>query len=158
MADSNRVQHITIDWSYPIKLESIDTNWKCNENGIYYISRKFGDKESPVYIGETKREFITRVNEHYRSVSDFFSKRGDKYIRLGTIVKPKSLLNYDEIEYKHLLQTIESILVEDLYLKGKAGALCNIRQVASYTQWFKLYIENFGYHGELPRVLPYIEE
>lgn len=158
MADPNRVHHIIIDWSYPTKLESIDTHWRCNENGLYYISRKFGDKESPIYIGETKREFITRINEHYKGVSDFFSKRGEKYVRLGAIVKPKTLSNYDDIEYKHLRQTIESMIVEDLYVRGLASALCNIRQVASYTPWFKLHIENIGNRGNLPRELPYIDE
>ena len=121
MADPNRIHHIIVEWSYPTKLDNIDTHWKCNDNGLYYISRKFGEKESPIYIGETKRDFITRINEHYKSVSEFFDKRGEKYIRL-------------------------------------ANALCNKRQVLSYTEWFKLYIENIGFRGSLSRELPYIDE
>lgn len=158
MADPNIIHHIVVEWSYPTKLDNIDTHWKCNDNGLYYISRKFGEKESPIYIGETKRDFITRINEHYKSVSKFFDKRGEKYIRLGTIVKPQSLKSYDEIEIKHLLQTIESVLVEDLYQRDLANALCNKRQVLSYTEWFKLYIENIGFRGSLSRELPYIDE
>lgn len=158
MADANRLHHIVIEWSYPTKLESIDTHWNCNANGLYYISRKFGGKESPIYIGETKRDFTTRINEHYKSVSEFFEKRGEKYIRLGTIVKPQSLKSYDDIEIKHLLQTIESELVEDLYQRGLANSLCNKRQVSSYTEWFKLYIENVGFIGDLSRELPYIDK
>ncbi|MDE6418022.1 MAG: hypothetical protein K2K49_02300 [Duncaniella sp.] len=158
MADPNRIHHIIIEWSRPSRLDNIDANWKCVKNGLYYISRKFGNVESPIYIGETKRDFITRINEHYRDVSEFLNKRGEKYIRLGTIIKPKSLSSYNDLEFKHLLQTIESELVKDLYLRGKANALCNIRQVLSYTQWFQLYIENEGCRGELSPELPYIEE
>lgn len=158
MADPNRIHHIIIEWSYPTRLVDIDTHWKCNENGLYYISRKFGGAESPIYIGETKRDFITRINEHYKNVSNFFEKRGEKYIRLGTIVKPQSLKSYNEIEIKHLLQTIESELVDNLYIQDKARALCNKRQVCNYTEWFKLYIENIGFRGDLPRELPYIDK
>lgn len=158
MADSSRLHNIVIEWSYPTKLVDIDTHWDCNENGLYYISRKFGGVESPIYIGETKRDFITRINEHYKKISDFFDKRGEKYIRLGKIVKPQSLTNYNEVEFKHLLQTIESILVEDLYLNGLGNHLCNIRQTNSYTEWFKLNIENTRYRGGLSRYIPYNEE
>ncbi len=158
MADSNRIHHVIIEWSYPTKLDYIDTHWKCNENGLYYISRKFGGVESPIYIGETKRDFITRINEHYKSVSTFFEKRGEKYIRLGIIIKPQSLKAYDEIEKKHLLQTIESELVDDLYHRDMANALCNKRQVLSYTEWFKLSIENIGFRGALSAELPCIDE
>ena len=91
-------------------------------------------------------------------MSEFFDKRGEKYIRLGTIVKPQSLKSYDEIEIKHLLQTIESELVDDLYRRDLANALCNKRQVLSYTEWFKLYIENIGFRGPLSTELPYIDE
>ena len=156
MADSNRLQKITIHWSYPRKLEDIDTHWECNKNGLYYISRKFAGKESPIYIGETKRDFITRINEHYRDVSEFFNKRGMKYIRLGTIVKPQSLSSYNEDnEIKHLLQTIESRLVENLNQRNLGRYLCNKRQVSSFTEWYKLDIENIGYRGYFPKNLEY---
>ena len=158
MADLYRLHHITLHWSYPKRLDDIDTSWKSHENGIYYISRKFGGVESPIYIGETKRDFITRINEHYKCVSDFFNKRGEKYIRLGTIVKPQSLKSYESTEIKHLLLTIESELVDELYRLNNANALCNKRQVSSYTPWFKLHIENIGFHGDLPREIPYRDE
>ena len=71
MAAPNRIHHIIIEWSYPTRLENVDTHWKCNYNGLYYISRKFGGKESPIYIGETKRDFITRINEHDKDEERF---------------------------------------------------------------------------------------
>lgn len=160
MADQNRIHRVVLHWSSPQILEDIDTNWKCNEYGLYFITRKIGEKESPIYVGETKRCFVTRINEHYRSVSEFFNKRGKKYIRLGTIVKPKSLSTYNEEEKKHLLQLIESRLVENLFDRQLGSALCNKRQVGSYTEWFKLHIENRGWgrYGLLPSVLPYSDD
>lgn len=157
MADSTRIHNIEINWTYPCKLENIETKWECNTNGLYYISRKFNKKESPIYIGETKRDFITRINEHYHDVSEFFNKRGIKYIRLGRIVKPQSLKSYNDVEVKHLLQVIESRLIEDLYENGVADALCNTRQVNSYSNWYKLNITNSGKRGALSKELPYKE-
>ena len=155
MANENRLHNISIHWSYPRVIENIESDWKCNENGLYYISRIYNNVESPVYIGETKRDFITRIDEHYQKVSDFFNRRGIKKIRLGTIVKPQNLSSYDEKETKHLLQTIESRLVEYLRKNGYGKYLCNIRQVNSYTEWFKLNIENIGYRGSLPKFLQF---
>lgn len=157
MADETRVHNVIIEWSYPTILDSIDTHWKKNENGLYYISRVFNKKESPIYIGETKRDFIIRINEHYRKVSEFFNKRGIKKIRLGTIVKPQSLSSYNDLERKHLFLIIESRLVEYLFNNGLGNSLCNKRQTNSYTEWFKLNIENIGLRGSLPRYLPYEE-
>ena len=157
MADENRLHSITIKWSYPRVIENIETCWEKDKNGLYYISRVFNKKESPIYVGETKRDFITRINEHYRDVSEFFSKRGVKKIRLGTIVKPISLSSYDETEIKHLLQTIESKLVEHLFKNGYGNSLCNKRQVNAYTEWFKLNINNIGFRGSLPKFIPYEE-
>ena len=157
MADSNRLQNVTIHWSYPIILENIDTLWKNKQFGIYYISRVFNGTESPIYIGETKRDFITRINEHYKTVSDFFNKRGLKKIRLGTIVKPQTLSSYkeDDKEIKHLLQVIESRLVEYLFNNNYGKTLCNKRQVGSYSEWYKVNIENIGFRGSLPKYIPY---
>ena len=157
MADENRIHNITIKWTYPRVIENIDTCWESNQNGLYYVSRIFGRRETPIYIGETKRDFITRINEHYKAISNLFNKRGIKKIRLGIIVRPKSLSNYDDSEFKNLLRTIESRLIKYLNQKGHGGSLCNKRQVSSYTESFKLNIENIGYRGSLPGYLPYEE-
>ena len=157
MAHENRIHNITIKWTYPRVIENIDTCWESNQNGLYYVSRIFGRRETPIYIGETKRDFITRINEHYKTLSNFFNKRGIKKIRLGIIVRPKSLSTYDDSEFKNLLRTIESRLIEYLYLKGHGDSLCNKRQVSSYTESYKLNIKNIGYRGTLPKYLQFEE-
>ena len=157
MADSNRLQKVTFHCSYPTILENIDTLWKSKQFGIYYISRVFNGIESPIYIGETKRDFITKINEHYETVSDFFNKRGLKKIRLGTLVKPQTLSFYkeDDKEIKHLLQVIESRLVEYPFNNNYGKTLYNKRQVVTYSEWYKVNIENIGFRGFLPKYFPY---
>ena len=158
MADSNRLQKITIHWSYPRKLENIETDWKYKTNVLYYISRIFAGKESPIYLGETTRDCITRIDEHYKKKSKFFKKRGEKYLRVGTIVKPQSLSSYNgDNEIEHLLQIIESRLVENLNQRNLGRYLCNKRQASSFTEWYKLDIENTGYRGYFPKNLQFIE-
>ena len=100
---------------------------------------------------------MTRIAEHDKKVSNFFKKRGIKKIRFGIIVRPKSLSNYDDLEFKNLLRTIESRLIEYLHREGYGDSLCNKRQVSSYTESFKLNIENIGYRGLLPKYLPFDE-
>lgn len=125
----------------------------------YIISHAYLERKNLPFISGRQKEISLRESMSTIKVFLNFSiNEAKKYIRLGTIVKPQSLKSYDEIEIKHLLQTIESVLVEDLYQRDLANALCNKRQVLSYTEWFKLYIENIGFRGSLSRELPYIDE
>ena len=76
MADENRLHNITIKWTYPRVIENIDTCRESTQNGLYYVSRIFGNRETTIYIGETKRDFMTRIDEHDKK-SLIFSRNAE---------------------------------------------------------------------------------
>ena len=141
-----RLHTIEINWGFPIPIENIQTNWKSSEIGIYYISRVFGGKETPIYIGKTEQSFEIRMNQHFRDNSSFLNKRGAKYIRLGHIVRPKNLSGYD---LTRLLLTIESVIINEINPLLRDN-LTNVSQSSSYTAWYDLHIINSGKRGMIP--------
>lgn len=146
--DSNRLHTVEINWGFPIPLSFINSNWKSTEKGIYYISRIFGSKETPIYIGQTVQSFSKRIGQHLYDKSDFLDKRGDKFIRMGTIVKPKDLSGYDNEQ--RLLKTIESAIITEV--NGITNySLTNKSQAQSHTIWYDLRIINTGKRGVIPR-------
>ncbi len=55
----SRQRNTEISWSYPKRLESALKSETClNSWGIYYISRKFGQNETLLYIGLTFHQNI----------------------------------------------------------------------------------------------------
>jgi len=144
----DRLHTIEINWGFPVSLETFDNNWKSVEIGIYYISRVFGGKETPIYIGETTQSFRKRIDQHYRHESIFLDKRGEKFIRMGTIVKPQDLSGYDNLP--RLLKTIESAIIFEISPVIIDG-LSNISQTVNYTIWYDLHIINSGKRGLIPR-------
>lgn len=148
-----RYRNITIKWDYPIEFSSILQKETMNDIGLYYISRKFGNKESMLYIGKTTYSFYSRLDTH--NVYKIDKYRGEKYVRLGHIV---SLKNISDEELKELINDAEKTII--FYISN----LCNdcelidnvdCRQTISCNN--KLKIKNVGYRGQLPQEL-YIPE
>ena len=142
-----RLHTIEIHWGFPIPIESMYQNWKSQEQGLYYISRQFGNIETPIYIGKTEQGFNKRLNQHFNNNAPFFDKRGQKYIRMGTIVKPLDISQYD---FSRLLLTIESAIITEVNPLINFS-LCNVSQTGSYTSWYDLHIINTGKRGLIPR-------
>ncbi len=46
------MRKITIEWSYPMEIESILYDKRMSDIGIYYIARRFGNHVSDLYIGK----------------------------------------------------------------------------------------------------------
>lgn len=85
----DEVRKIVIDWSYPMDIDSILNDERMDEIGIYYITRNFGGRISDLYIGKTIYSYKSRLVSHRWYWLDNY--RGKKYVRLGTIVKPKCI-------------------------------------------------------------------
>ena len=62
-----RVRTITVNWLKPIMYRKAYYNDKILGIGVYYISRKFGGKESVLYIGKTYDCFYNRIISHDQS-------------------------------------------------------------------------------------------
>jgi hypothetical protein len=116
------MRRITIDWSYPMELDHILSDDRMQDIGIYYITRRFGEKVSDLYIGKTIYSFQSRLESHRWYWTDDY--RGKKEVRLGTIVKPKSISDEDLYQ---LIADAESTLI---YLMGDS-LLRNVQCISS---------------------------
>lgn len=119
-------------------LENID-NAKFKEyNGVYAISRVWGEKTSEphkeklLYIGKTERSFEQRIFEHTQyKLAD---KRGNMYVRFGIIQNEFT---------PEVLDDVESALIYSL--KPELN-LSKIREYTYKSDYF-VYIINEGYRG-----------
>ncbi len=148
-----KYKKITIEWSYPIEFSRILEKEAMNDIGIYYISRKFGGKESILYIGKATYNFSTRLESH--NVHKVNKYKGKKFVRLGRIVNPKNL---SQKELKELISDAEKTIIFYLSNYDEHGLVDNIdcRKTACFTNLLK--IKNIGYRGQLPEELFIPEE
>lgn len=137
-----RIKTIKVNWSYPILYENIFSYGKIYEKGIYYLSRKFGNNETLLYIGKTNNSFFNRLYCHSDWLSEY---RGKILVRLGIIISPK---NYDD----SLITDIESAIIY------KLKPIENTDKIKSYTYYNECKILNIGYKGVLPSVLSMREQ
>jgi len=135
------VRKIVIDWSYPMDIDSILNDERMDEIGIYYITRNFGGRISDLYIGKTIYSYKSRLESHWWYWLDNY--RGKKYVRLGTIVKPKYI---SEENLKQLINDAEATLIfccrNQLVHNKMCMKTCNPSQ--------RLHIFNTGRRGNLP--------
>ena len=89
---------IRIEWSKPLLLEEVITGEASNTQGLYYITRVFGGKETSLYLGiATKGNTIrNRLRAHSSNWANLY--RGVKYVRIGRITYPRV---YDEEVIDH---------------------------------------------------------
>lgn len=77
-------QTVVIKWSGPYTLENLHKREAALNNGIYTIYRRYGNKETLLYIGKTQRSILQRIKEHEKDW--LFNVRGQILIRVGTLV------------------------------------------------------------------------
>jgi hypothetical protein len=135
------MRRVTIEWSYPMDIDNILLDERMQDIGIYYITRKFGNNVSNLYIGKTIYSFGSRLESRRWFWTDNY--RGRKEVRLGTIVKPKYLNNE---ELYQLISDVEATLIylmsDSLIHNNKCTLSCNPSQ--------RIKITNIGYRGDLP--------
>lgn len=132
-----RLKSVELKWSYPVSYDNIFSSDKIYEKGIYYISRKFGDSETLLYIGKTNDCFYNRLYCHGDWLNQY---RGKIFVRLGIIISPKI---YDD----EVIKDIESALIYEM------KPLENTDKVRSYHYLSEYKIINTGYKGLLPLVI-----
>ena len=124
-----------------MEIESILYDKRMSDIGIYYITRRFGNHVSDLYIGKTVYSFGSRLESHYWYWLDKY--RGKKYVRLGTIVKPK---NISEDDLKQLIGDAEATLIYCLGDQLLQNKMCTISCNPSQ----RLMITNIGRRGNIP--------
>ena len=137
---NERLKRVTAEWSHPRQLEKNWYNELLWDNGLYYISRKFGSTETFLYIGQTSVAYVDRLSDH--DWNWLHKYRGKKYFRLGTIIYPTRKTKDD---MKQLIIDVESALIYE------TQPLNNEKAKKSYNPKHLYIIENTGKRGELPR-------
>jgi hypothetical protein len=132
-----RIKTVKINWTYPVLYENIFSSIKVSEKGIYYLSRKFGDAETLLYIGKTSNSFYNRLNSHKYWLNLY---RGKLFVRLGIIISPKT---YDD----SLITDVESALIFEMQ------PFENTDNTNGYYYLNECKIVNTGYRGLLPPVI-----
>ena len=114
---------IRIEWSSPLPFDKAVLSNLSNTQGLYYITRLFGNKETSLYLGiATKNNTIrNRLRGHKKNW--LFLYRGQKFVRIGKIVYPKyydaALIDHAESallfaeEHKHLF--VENVSKRNSY-------------------------------------------
>ena len=83
MGDDLHMEEVVINWNGPYKFENMSQYEVAYGNGIYAISRVWGNNETLVYLGQTVRDFTTRLNEHQEEWLS--GVRGQVKVRLGVL-------------------------------------------------------------------------
>lgn len=135
------MRKIIIDWSYPMDINNILSDERMDDIGIYYITRNFGGKISDLYIGKTTYSYKSRLESHWWNWLDNY--RGKKYVRLGTIVKPKHV---SEENLKQLINDTEETLI---FCCGNQ-LIHNTMCISSCNPLQRLHIFNTGWRGNIP--------
>ena len=136
------MRKITIDWSYPMEIDSILSDERMSDIGVYYITRNFGGNISDLYIGKTTYSYKSRLESHWWYWLDDY--RGKKFVRLGTIVKPKII---SEEDLKQLINDAESTLIFCLRDQLLQNKMCTNSCYPSQ----RLKITNTGRRGNIPQ-------
>ena len=133
-------KNVTVDWSYPKLLDNFWFDEQSGSYGLYYISRKFGQKETLLYIGQTYDNYYNRLVDHeYNWLGNY---RGKKFIRCGSIVYP---VNKADEELRQLIKDVEGMLIFEMRFSLQQNSM----GIYSYTPKHLYKITNTGYKGEL---------
>lgn len=136
-----RPKSINICWQKPILW---DDHWRESPYvqygpGVYAFTRVFGEKETLLYIGETKRSFRERMEEHIedhkKGKEEFLFCRGRIYLRCGII---ENLNGYTDLELKRILRNVETHLIWEYNPKY------NRKQLQTSQIWKRLRIWSTG--------------
>lgn len=135
-----RMKNVTINWSYPRLLANMWYDEQMNNIGLYYISRKFGTKETLLYIGQTYDCYYNRLASHNYWWLSYY--RGNKYVRLGEVIC-KSVKSDEDM--RQLIKDVEGALIYEMRDMLRE----NIMGIRSYSPRHLYRIMNTGYRGEL---------
>ena len=137
-----KTPRVILKWQYPRQIDYIFYDKQIYEKGIYFISRKFGKNNTPLYIGKTYDCFYNRLSNHLAN-EKFTNYRGKILVRLGIIDSPKNII-YEEM--KDIIDDIEKGLIYEM----RNVLPLNTMSVNSYTVKKFYIIVNTGYRGVLP--------
>ena len=130
---------IRIHWHPPIPFEEALKSNLTNDQGLYYITRVFGEKETSLYLGIAR--YHNTIKHRLESHRDkwLFAYRGQIYVRVGHIIYPR---NPDIDEKAEIINHAESAILYDPAHKNLFPENVDKRNSYSYSDLYR--IENEG--------------
>ena len=130
---------IRIYWNDAMSLADAIRSPLSDVQGLYYITRVFGKKETSLYLGIARYgNTVRRRLEAHRS-SWLSAYRGDIRVRIGHILYPRQL---DAEEKAEIIDHAESALLYDPAHKALFPENVGKRNSYSYTSLYQ--VENTG--------------
>ena len=130
---------IRIYWHKPLELSEAMSNDLSKIQGLYYITRMFGDKETSLYLGIARYENTIRHRLRGHDNTWLSSYRGKKFVRIGEIVYPKYTDNH---KLADIIYDAESAILFEPAHKNLFPANIDKRNSYSYSDLYR--IENTG--------------
>ena len=130
---------IRIYWNDPILFDEALQSELTKTQGLYYITRKFGTKETSLYLGIAR--YHNTIKNRLESHRDkwLYEYRGQIYVRVGHIAYPK---NIDTYEKACIIEHAESAI---LYEPAHANLFPeNVSKRNSYSYEELYRVENEG--------------
>ena len=93
------------------------------------------EKQVPLYVGITTRNFYKRLCEHYRCNSKWVDAYGRKFIQFGKI----HIYREDTYDLKSLLTDVESMIIEEIE-ERYPNEMLNVQQVKSCNYHYNLEV------------------
>jgi len=131
---------IRINWSKPVELHEAIQSRMTEMQGLYYITRVFGSKETSLYLGIATGDntIKNRLNDHKKHWLNLY--RGKIYVRLGRVVYPRicsdSIIDHAEsailfeqskVFYENTCKT-KSYSYEELYRIENEGDIFELKK------------------------------
>ena len=133
---------IRINWNGALPLDDAIESSLSNTQGLYYITRVFGDKESSQYLGIATNNNTIRNRLRSNKEEWLYKYRGKIYVRLGHVVYPRNA-SHDVIDH-----------AESAIIYEHNGLLFeNTSKVKSYSYTDLYRIENEGDIFELKPII-----
>lgn len=129
-----RNNEIHISWSKPLTFEEVFFHENIEDKGLYCISRIYDSSETIIYIGKATNTFKSRLKSHGRNWVDKY--RGDKLVRLGTVVKRPFT--------ERVITHAENALIYEVQPQQ------NTMSTRGYTYKHEYVVVNSGSRGDLP--------
>ena len=139
---------IRIYWHNPISFDEALKSELTRAQGLYYITRKFGAKETSLYLGIAR--YNNTIKHRLESHRDkwLYEYRGQIYVRIGRIIYPRDI-NSDEMA--NIIDHAESAILYAPEHKTLFPENVSKRRSYSYDELYR--IENEGDIYELsPRI------
>ncbi len=139
---------IRIYWYEPLSLEDAIASELAKEQGLYYITRIFGSKETSLYIGKASHNntIQNRLKSHRGHWLPEY--RGKINVRIGHVIYPRKM----DIETEaHIIDHAESAILYDKSHQNLFPENVDKRHSYSYTEEY--CVENIGNRYQLTSVI-----